>query len=559
MKRALKLMLGLAAAYLLLMLGTGLAAKVMLSGGRMQALLATLQEGAPVQVSASGGDFDLIAWFFFRPAVTIQDVTVSNPPGFSPGPVLAAPQVSAQVAFFSLFSERPQVRSVLLQSPQLNLETDRAGRTNAEVLLAGLSRAGTAAAKEPAPPSGGGLAIDHFALRSGTIRYLEPGRTEPTVTIQDLDVTLSDFGADRSSRIVLAARLFQGESSRLDFTGRAGPASEASLPAQGAFTMQVAPAEIPAAQRTRYFGDLLGDPPANARLHLEAALEGDLRDGLKGGGQLQFADLPLGRDRSNRLLLRGEAPLQLVIRHPLTAPSFDLETRDASLQLGEGKWQGRADVRYADPQVQGGSSGSISGVRIEQMLAAFTTAGGKMTGVAQAPEYRLRFAGRNAVEMRSSLQGEGVLTVEEGRIVLFDLPGALERAAKRLLTGETAAAGETAFTRFRTRFQIGGQRLQLSEMVLESPVLRTTGQGYITFDQELSFDLVSAVTGTLARALGGKPDASGEVHARVPVRVRGTVDAPQVYPDVGRIAVETLQEKAGGLLDRLLRKKEPAQ
>ena len=553
MKTLVKLVLGIVGLYLVLMLGSGLVAKAMLSGSRIQTLLSSLQAGWPAQVSASGGDFDLVEWFRFRPVVTIRDLAVTNPPGFSNGRLLEAKEVSAQVGLFSLFGGTPQVQRLTLQAPTLNVEEDRAGKTNLEVLIQGITKGG--GGSNASKGGGGGLAIDEFGLREGTIRFLEAGRKEPTLTVQDLDVALTDFGSDRSCVLKMGARLFNGRNSRLDFTGRAGPSSSAALPAKGTLTLGLAPAEIPQALRTEYCGDLLRDAPANARVSLEASLKGDLMATLHGGGKLVLENFQAGRDQAHRIGLKGEAPLRLTIRRPLTVPSFDIQTQDALLQLGDGKWKGRGEVHYNGSTVQGASNGAISGVDIDQMLSTFTSAKGKLSGVAEIPDYQLRFAGRNATEIRNSLSGQGNLKLDKGRLAMFDLLDSIDRSAKRVLTGDAPASGQTSYTRFQTHFQIGGQRVELSDLALENPTSQTTGQGYLTFSEQMSFDLVSKVSGPLAQLLGGRPDASGQLHAQVPVRVRGTMDSPRVAPDVGRIAVDQLKQKAGSFLDRLLQPK----
>ena len=555
MKTLVKLVLGIVGVYLVLMLGAGLVAKAMLSGSRIQALLGSLQQGWPAQVSASGGDFDLAEWFRFRPVVTIRDVAVTNPPGFSNGRLLEAKEVSAQVGLFSLFGGSPQVQRLTLLTPTLNVEENRTGKTNLEVLIQGLTKGGGGGAKASGG-GGGGLAIDEFGLRGGTVRFVEAGRKEPALTVQDLDVALTDFGSDRSCVLKMGARLFNGRNSRLDFTGRAGPSSAAALPAKGTLTLGLAPAEIPQALRSEYCGDLLRDAPANARVSLQASLEGDLMATLQGGGKLVLENFQAGRDQAHRIVLKGEAPLRLTIRRPLTVPAFDIQTQDALLQMGDGKWKGRLEVHYNGSTVQGASSGAISGVDIDQMLATFTSAKGKLSGVAEIPDYQIRFAGRNAMEIRNSLSGQGNLKLDKGRLAMFDLLDSIDRAAKKLLGGgETAASGQTNYTRFQTHFQVGSQRLELSDIALENPTSQTSGQGYLTFNEEMSFDLVSKVTGPIAQLLGGQPDASGQRHAQVPVRIRGTMDSPRVAPDVGRMAVDQLKQKAGGFLDRLLQPK----
>jgi hypothetical protein len=124
-----------------------------------------------------------------------------------------------------------------------------------------------------------------------------------------------------------------------------------------------------------------------------------------------------------------------------------------------------------------------------------------------------------------------------------------------MLSGETPAAGETEFVRFFSRLQIGGRRLQMSDIVLESGSSALSGQGFLTFDHGLDFDLRTTVTGPIAAKLGGKPNAEGVPAALIPVKVSGTLEAPRVRPDVRQVAKQQVQERVTGLLDSLFKKK----
>jgi uncharacterized protein involved in outer membrane biogenesis len=189
-------------------------------------------------------------------------------------------------------------------------------------------------------------------------------------------------------------------------------------------------------------------------------------------------------------------------------------------------------------------------------LSAFTTSKGAVFGRAEIPEYKLRFGGSNADQIRNSLNGQGEIKIEEGRIALFDLVDTIQQRVKKMLTGETPAQGATNFTRFASRLVIQDRKIQMPELVLENPSLRVTGQGSIGFDRSLNFDLVANLSGDLASQLSSRLVGSNQAELHVPVRVRGTVDSPKVYPDVGRMVKERAVEKAKSLLDKLFQKQE---
>ena len=554
--RLLKWILLAIAAWFVLMLGLGLAAKALLSEGRMRVLLARAESRVPVRISASGGGFSLSQWFRLRPAIEIRDLEIGNPQGFSSPNLLRAGVVSLQIRLPALVTRRVEVRALEIDRPELMIERDRGGRTNFAALLAALEqRAGGAGGSGGAGAAKRDLVVDRLRLTSGSIRYVEAGGRQPALTVRNIDLELSDFSASRACRILLAARPFDGKLSRFEFRGRAGPFRPESAPAEGDLALTLAPAEIPAAVRAEYFGVLLGEPGDAALLTLKTAMRGDLMGEVTGTGSLTLADLAIGKDARSRLAVSGQAPLAAEVDYPLARPEIRLATEGASLRLAQGSWKGSAAVRYDGKGLRGASEGSISGVRIEELLAAFGSTKQTVSGRAEIPRYELRFAGRNAAEIRDSLEGAGEVRLEEGRVALFDLLATIQKAANRLLAAEAPASGETRFTRLQSNVEIRKGQGVVRDILFENPVSDVTGQGRFGFDGSLDFNLAANITGELAGRLGGKPGAGGKPVLRVPVKVRGTTSSPKVYPDIGGMLKQKAVEKATGLIESLFKKK----
>ena len=545
--------------YFVAALVTGLAIELVLSGVKTESLLKSVEERVPVPISMGDGDFDLLQWFFFRPTVSIADVTIGNPAGFTSPSLLEAREVSARFALLSLLGDEIKVGAFTLYEPQLTIERNRAGRTNLETLFAALSESAPVTKQADAPgddEKGLGLSIDSFLLESGTVRYLEPGKSEPSLTLHDIHVSVKDFSDDETCRLTFSTGLFSSDSSRLRFSGRGGPFGAGSAPAQGDLSVELAPAEIPDDIRLKYWGHSLADPGSSSRVTLAAAMQGDLIGKLEGTGELTVDDLQVGRDSENRLPMQGRAPLHLVVNNALGAPTFELRMTDADLQLGEGRWRGQSRLRYDGSGFQGGSSGSITDVRIEELLRAFTESGEALFGAAEISQYRLRFAGATSEEIRNSLTGQGQITLGEGRVSMFDLLDTIQRHMKKILGGDSAAEGDTDFVRAESGFEIRDRQVHLANLVLENSSSSITGGGHFTFDEELHIDLVTDVLGGLSSTLGSLVGLSGSGGSlRVPVRVRGTFAEPKVRPDIGSL----LKQQVGGLLDLFTKKPEEQQ
>ena len=553
MKRLLKLLLGVVIGFAALMLLSGLAIRAMLSGSASEAVLASLESRLQAPVAIERGDFDLARWFRFTPAVTLYGFSVGNPPGFTAGNMLEAEEVAAEVSLFSLFSDRIVIHSVVLRRPQFTLETNAAGQSNLGALFPSSSE--PAAESEPGA-STTALAIQSLFLEDGTVRYIEAGGDEP-LTVEGIGLQLTDFAPDSSCRFALQGRLFGGEHCRLQFAGNAGPFGESSIPASGDLDLEIAPIEIPAAIRQKYFGTVLADPGDASRLRLSANVQGDLFAELRGKGELNFAEFQVGPNAENRLGLQGQAPLELDANHLLGEPAFHLNASGASLRVGSGEWQGKSEFHFAKSQFKGYLNGAIRDADINQLLSAFSDAKGTIFGTAQIPDLQLSFAGGDPDTLLNSLSGRGTITMEDGRIAALDIFNSVISQAEKMLSGETAATGETKFVRLFSQWQIGSRRLQLSDILLESGASALSGAGTMSFDHELNFDLQTTISGPVAAKLGGKPNAQGIPVAPVPVKVSGTLEAPKVRPDLGRVAKQQVKQRVTDLLDSLFKKREP--
>jgi hypothetical protein len=205
--------------------------------------------------------------------------------------------------------------------------------------------------------------------------------------------------------------------------------------------------------------------------------------------------------------------------------------------------------------LKGYLKGAISGVDMNQFLTAFSKSKDTVFGTAQMPDLQLSFAGGNADALLNSLSGHGTITVENGRIKALDIFNSVMTQAQKMMSAEAPASGETAFVRLSSRWQIGDRRLQLSEILLDNGPSALSGEGSVTFDRALNFDLRTNLTGPVAAKLGGRPNAEGVLVAQIPVKVSGTLDAPKVRPDIKQAAREQVTKRVGDLLDSLFKKK----
>lgn len=555
MMKMLKAILLLAALYVVAMGGSGLLIRSMLSGGVAQSLRGKAEALLPVEVAIEGGDFDVYQWFFFRPAISFDRLRIANPEGYSQEPLLEAERVSARARLSELFGSRVDIRSIEIDSPRLLVETAASGKTNIQALLEALQRGG--APESPEDASGGtAVKVNSFILRNGEVRYTSPS-AEPMLA-RNVDVEIRDFDPAGSFPVTARLDLFEEQAVQLAFDGKTGPFTPKSSPASGKLTLDAQPGKLPQSFRRQYLGDFLASPGAGSAAHLEGDVQGDLLGALVATGDLKLDGFQLGDPAVGQLPLSGEAPILLTLVDPAANPSYDFVMPEARMQLGAGVWEGGLQVQYDGNRVRGESRGAVSGVDINQMLSAFTDADGLLFGRLSLERYAVKFSGRDAAEMQSSLSGGGKLEIEDGKMALFDTLQTIEKKVMKAIGSEESyVKGVTSFVRFSTDFQVAGGRLTTPNMLIENAEARLGGSGYMDYASDvigLDYQISSLITGALAAALGGEKNAEGEAQVAAPLRVSGSTDSPKVFLDLRAFAKQQAATHASRLLESFLKK-----
>lgn len=550
MKIASKMALGLVGLYLVLMLGSGLAIRALLSTSLGDRIREVAQRSLPVEVTLSGGSFDLGQWMLFRPALALHDLRVGNPSGYGDGPLLSADRVFARAGLLDLLQGQARLSVIEIDAPVLHVETNASGRTNIDVLLKAMEKPNSA---EPATDAGepaAEVSIASLRIQDGRVVYSSPA--EPDFVATGLNLEARDISREEAFDFTAQLALFEEQAIEIAFDGVVGPLADGSAPAQGILTIDGALGRIPADFRRKILGSFLEDPGANSAARIDVKLEGDLLGAVSGAGTVDLDDIRLGHAGDVQFPLNGQSQLLLTMLNPVANPVFHLIMPEASLAFGLGAWHGGVEVQYDGTTLSGKSTGAIDGVDVNQMLSAFTDAGGVAFGNLKMPRYEVRFAGRDSEQIFNSLKGTGRIELTDGRFEIFDTLRTIEGHAQRLVSGESAASGATSFVEFSSDLAVEDQRVQTNGIMLRGDTLRIDGEGSFGFDQSLQLDLRSAVSGALAQLLGGQKDAEGVAWVVVPLRVRRTIANPSVTPDMGRLVRDEAIRRVGGLVDSLI-------
>ena len=113
-----------------------------------------------------------------QPTLEVSDVSFSNPPGFSRPQMVTLHKLELQLALVPLLSKRIQIARLVLDQPDILLETDAKGQSNWQFASAGPAPAAPAApsgtAAAAAPPT---IALSSVRIEGGTIALRNAGQT----------------------------------------------------------------------------------------------------------------------------------------------------------------------------------------------------------------------------------------------------------------------------------------------------------------------------------------------------------------------------------------------
>jgi len=534
-----------------LLVAVGLVLRSAIRGAEKDKLIASLGDKMGVPISVATVDLDLSQWFRFRPAVALGNVAIGNPPGFHAKDLVQAKTISAQVSLLPLFHKKVEVQSIVIDQPQIVVETNNKGVTNVEAFLKKIS-------STPGSGSTGtttSVAVGEFSVTSGTLTY----SAGENVSLHDINLLVSGFSTDRPCHIQLSAKYSSGSVSGFKVEGQAGPFTPDSLPVDATLSLTIAPSEIPADLRREQFGVMLATPGDKARTSLEATIKGDVYRTFAGPAKLTLSHVMIGGHQDHLLSLSGEAPSQFTATSLMSNPQFQLDIPNAKLQLGKGQWNGSANFQLHGKVMGGGTRGAIRDIDVNEFLSSFTSSSGKVYGLLSMPSSALQFSGRNSAETLNSLKGTAKMSVTQGRLAGMDLPATLERAFG---SSESTAAskGNTNFSTLSADINIAERKMNVTNLLLDSPAVRVTGNGVIGFDESINFALVAHVSGgRLGQVISTGPLHLPNVNADIPITVTGTVESPQVHPQIGKMAKAAVHDTVRGIVGGFLKKKVPQQ
>lgn len=545
---------GAAVAIIAVVGGTAFIINGILSGSAKADLEKLASENLGTRVSLGAYSLDMPSLLALRPSITLDRIQIANPPGFSASNMLEASRVAIQLDLNGILSRKVAVNSVEINGAAVNLEQLASGDTNLEALikkLGGDETASPAQTPASAPTAEAAPAAEvtlkRIALTGATVSLKEPKKPMQTL-LRDLALEVRDLVPNTAWPARISAKLFASGDAALEADGKVGPFDQGKAAVDGKASLALPLNAIPKAVRQQFAGELAADPGPQARVDLTAALKGDLMGESSGDGQLRIAKLLIGGS-GERLALDGELPLQLRARGLAAGRSVVLRVPKGSLRLGQGEWQGALQVQRDGDKLGGTVSGAIRSVDVNQMLTSFASLPGKAAGTLTVPEFAVGFAGSSPNELNRSLKGRAKVRLDNGRFQGLNVLAAIERALAAR-GGSQSERGE--FAKFSTDLVLENETLHMANILATAPGLQVSGAGTATFAKTLDFRLDTQLTGSFADTLRARTANLMGGDLKVPVVIAGTVEQPQIRPDVKGLMRGAGVSAVRGVLERFL-------
>lgn len=244
------------------------------------------------------------------------------------------------------------------------------------------------------------------------------------------------------------------------------------------------------------------------------------------------ADIDIGQLTAKRIHM-GKSAITAALRNGV----LDAALKEADFYQGKGDATVRYDARADVPRFNGDIRLSgISALELLKDAADFDWLSGRGELTVS-----LAGAGKSGGEIKSSLTGQGKLTMTDGAIEGVNLPQmfrSLKQGQTRELRGEDSQ--KTDFSLLEGTFQMDKGIATTNDLKLTGPLVRMAAAGSIDLPENRIDMLAEPKVVASLEGQGGTEEAAG---ITVPLRIEGDLDHPRFTPDLKRMFSNPEQTK----------------
>jgi AsmA protein len=484
-----------------------------------------------------------LSLWVFSGLVSAKDLSISDDPAFGTSPFLTAKSLDIGVELIPLiFSRTVHITSLAINSPQVILLHNPAGRWNFSSLAAGSTSAPAASSGSAASS----LVVDKLSLVDGQLTVGSTTSSKRSV-YSSVDLEISNLSPSSQFPIKLTASLPGG--GKLIVDGQAGPLD----PADAALTPLNAKLEIDSLDLVK-----TGFLDPNAGVSGIADLACTIQS-TAGEAEAQGA-----LDLSKLQVVKGGAPASAPVD-----VNFD-STYDLQRSTGVIK-QGSVTIGKAVTHLSGtyDFSGDTPAINVKltgqnmpvQNLETVLPAVGVVLPAGATLQSGTLSTNLSTVGPTDALITTGNIALANATLAGFNMGSQL--AVLSAFSGVTKATG-TTIEKLTTnvRVTVDGTTLDQLDAVIDG-VGELTGGGTVSSSRALNFQMVASLSvgGSIGQALGGLTGGGKGLKVGIPFHIGGTTSAPTFAPGASSAAgsssgaVSSGANAAAGALSGLFKKK----
>jgi hypothetical protein len=501
-----------------------------------------------IDVSFSNIRFSFSKLMQFEPAIKITGLKISE--GFS------AERIHAILYIRPLIQRKFVIKELIINNAYISLVEN----SKKEVFLKGIdmnklaqklkanaqAKNKSGSSKEPDEAFITNISLNKVYVNNSIIDFLAYGQSQP-IKLTKVEIMLEDFEMDENgitSKLEFDSRLFNSSRSVLQLKGDMGPFPETltELPIKGTQILRINMQDIPEKILQENFGDMI-KLRSNAVIEQNAWISGNVFGTMYGDGKARIKNLEIGASDKHTLIIDSELPLKFDIRMNID-PTLRLESRASSIDLqnkGSNKGILKADnfitIKLDTGMVDVSSRGSIKGLELEDTLAAFANLENIISGKFELEDYQVSFKGKDPQQIEQSLQGSGRIKINNGSLYILRSITRYSDIAKTLINNGDQITEKLAgdFLELSSDIEISNRNLHTRNISLASADnISITGSGVVKKSEFLVYDI----------------DLKLPRLTPIPIKIRGTLEKPSIYPDMKSIGARQGQDLINSALQQ---------
>ncbi|WP_022665136.1 AsmA family protein [Desulfospira joergensenii] len=492
-------------------------------------------------------DISVFPWV----GVRLSDIRLGSPKGFTSPDMVKVKGFEVRLKVMPLLSRQVQVKTFVVDSPEIYLEKNKAGTGNWE----GLGTAGRDKSAEKKTEESGedrnasgelpikSLMVDRFSIINGLVVYSDPG-AGLTKKLTDFNLDLTEISLDKPFLMELSAKLDE-KLFALKTKLQASP-SAISL-SDGTFTLDDSTLSFAAGikefEKPNISFDLNLDQIDLDR-YLPGAKAGE-GEKAKPGEKKKAESKPAKAGKSSspdytalrKMVVDGQVKVGRLKASNITIQDFTAHVTGKngvfnldplSLNLYQGSVAAKAglDVRKNRPatRLSLDAKGIQAGPLIKDGASMEVIEGTLAAGM------NLAMTGDTPEMVKKSLTGKGEVSFTDGAVIGVDLANMVRNVGSKLGVSQTPdQKPRTDFSELKIPFSAGNGLANVQDASLVSPLLRVLVKGSAHLIKEtLDFRVDPKFVATLK----GQGDTKERSGLMVPVLVTGTFAEPKIRPDL---------------------------